>query len=76
MTDKPNPGSPEAEALGCTCPVLDNNHGKGIAVTNEGVPDVVFWYHSRCPVHILPPPLEVDPETFIVTKKENTDAGA
>jgi len=27
--DKPNPGSPEAIKKGCTCPVLDNGHGKG-----------------------------------------------
>ena len=29
MTDQPNPGSDEAIAKGCTCPVLDNGHGKG-----------------------------------------------
>lgn len=41
----PNPGSVEALALGCRCPVMDNNHGK--------------WPHWRgwlinpaCPVHM------------------------
>jgi len=27
--EKPNPGSREAIEQGCTCPVLDNYHGKG-----------------------------------------------
>ena len=26
----PNPGSDEAIALGCSCPVLDKNHGKHV----------------------------------------------
>jgi hypothetical protein len=28
-TKKPNPGSDDAIDAGCTCPVLDNGHGKG-----------------------------------------------
>ena len=29
MSNKPNPGSKEAQVLGCVCPVLDNSYGKG-----------------------------------------------
>lgn len=42
----PNPGSPEAIALGCTCPVIDNGHGRGY----YGQPNV-FVYTVGCPVH-------------------------
>lgn len=27
--ETPNPGSPEAVAAGCVCPVIDNHHGAG-----------------------------------------------
>lgn len=49
---KPNPGSPAALSLGCTCPVLDNAHGRGYM---GGVRDergrVVFVRVVGCPVH-------------------------
>ena len=45
---KPNPGSEEAIDMGCTCPVLDNCHGKGFPF--EGRTE--FWYSSGCPVHM------------------------
>jgi len=38
-----NPGSSEAIALGCICPVMDNHYGKGI--------DGNFWYTEYCPYH-------------------------
>lgn len=48
--DKPNPGSDEAIKAGCTCPVLDNGHGKGSGYTfPDGTPS--FWYSPNCPVH-------------------------
>lgn len=37
----PNPGSPEAVAIGCTCPRMDNGHGKG----HHGVPGV--WVRAQ-----------------------------
>ena len=40
----PNPGSKEAIALGCLCPVLDNNHGKGAAMGG-------YWMTANCPLH-------------------------
>jgi hypothetical protein len=39
----PNPGSPEAVALSCSCPVLDNHYGAGV--------DGQWWYSEDCPVH-------------------------
>ena len=48
----PNPGSDEAIAQGCTCPVMDNGHGKGYM---GGVKDedgnVVFVMNCDCPLH-------------------------
>ncbi len=46
MTEKPNPGSDEAIALGCTCPVIDNGHGKG-----SGHGEGLFWTTEGCPLH-------------------------
>lgn len=47
MTDakRPNPGSDEAIKQGCSCPVLDNAHGKGMC---DGT---VFWVNRTCPIH-------------------------
>jgi hypothetical protein len=43
----PNPGSPEALAIGCKCPVLDNCHGKGYLVPGSGS----FCVAEHCPIH-------------------------
>jgi hypothetical protein len=40
---KPNPGSDEAIKLGCSCPQMDNAHGR----RNDGL----FWIVADCPVH-------------------------
>lgn len=45
-SDTPNPGSDEAIEQGCSCPVLDNGHGRGYL----GNPDV-FCYVLDCEVH-------------------------
>jgi len=42
---KPNPGSKEAKEQGCTCPVLDNDFGKG-SYKSDG-----FIINLECPVH-------------------------
>jgi len=47
MSAKPNPGTPEALDLGCTCPVLDNHHGAGVVVNGERI----WWRNSECPLH-------------------------
>jgi hypothetical protein len=41
----PNPGSDEALDKGCTCPVLDNAHGRGY------MNQVYFWINNNCPLH-------------------------
>lgn len=44
----PLPGSPQAIALGCTCPVIDNYHGAGVPV---GEDQRIWWYSEDCPLH-------------------------
>lgn len=46
----PNPGSSEAINRGCTCPVLDNSHGRGWM----GIPGVFVW-REDCPLHKTDP---------------------
>jgi len=47
--EMPNPGSKEAIAQGCKCPVMDNNRGAGVPNGHGNPP--VFWYSSDCVVH-------------------------
>lgn len=42
----PTPGSDEAIKQGCTCPVLDNAHGRGAYGKED-----TFWISSDCPIH-------------------------
>jgi len=42
MTTTPNPGSDAALDQGCTCPVLENGHGRG---------NGPFWFNESCPLH-------------------------
>lgn len=44
----PAPGSEKAISLGCTCPVLDNGHGKGYLGDGERFGWVM---DERCPLH-------------------------
>lgn len=46
----PNPGSVKARAFGCTCPVLDNAHGKGRYGDGKRYG---WWKSADCPVHPL-----------------------
>ena len=41
----PNPGSDEALAQGCTCPVITNGYGKGLYNGK------LFWMRIDCPLH-------------------------
>jgi len=50
LMKKPNPGSKEAIAKGCTCAVSDNHGGKGFP-TGDG--DVAFWISGDCPLHAV-----------------------
>lgn len=49
MKETPNPGSKEAQEMGCKCPVVDNHCGKGFMMDGE----ISFWYTQDCPVHIV-----------------------
>lgn len=53
----PNPGSAEAVALGCTCPVIDNAFGAGYMGRSK-----TFVFTCGCPLH-CPLPAEVGSET-------------
>lgn len=53
------PGSPEAVAAGCLCPVIDNCRGAGAYTDAEG--HAQFWVNGECPVH-APEPEPVETE--------------
>jgi len=53
MPDLPNPGSDAALDLGCTCPVLDNAHGRGVG-KDPKTGETLFWYTADCKVHCRP----------------------
>ena len=46
LSDPPNPGSQEAQDMGCSCPVIDNANGRGYM----GMKDV-FVYQHDCLIH-------------------------
>ena len=46
------PGSQDAVAHGCTCPVMDNGNGKGCGYTSALAPGVpLYWFDFSCPLH-------------------------
>jgi len=47
----PNPGSPQAQERGCTCPVMDNCRGLGRGRDGESNG---WWINGDCPLHGLP----------------------
>lgn len=48
----PAPGSHEAYAQGCRCPILDNSHGKGLYGGVKGKDgQVVYVINFECPLH-------------------------
>ena len=54
----PPPGSLAALARGCTCPVLDNGHGRGCGRKDEyGNP--LYWIAEGCPVHDQTTPVPI-----------------
>lgn len=52
----PNPGSRDAIAQGCTCPVIDNHYGRGFPYPRKDGLDPElhpsFWCNEECPLHI------------------------
>lgn len=51
----PNPGSHASVTLGCLCPILDNEHGRGIPYPRMDGRDPVlfpsFYVNDECPLH-------------------------
>ena len=67
MSDSPpNPGSPEAVALGCRCPVMDNARGRGAPGWKDEQGTPLFWYSDDCKLHApeLTGPKPVNGEDF------------
>ena len=47
-----NPGSDEAIAAGCACPVMDNGHGRGyLGGVQDDTGQTVFVISGDCPLH-------------------------
>lgn len=44
----PRPGSPAAQAKGCTCAAKDNHLGKGVGGNGE---KYGWWISGGCPLH-------------------------
>ena len=49
-----NPGSPDAVKAGCTCPIMDNDGGRGSGFPKDGSDEPTFWVDSYCPIHARP----------------------
>lgn len=49
VNNAPPPGSDEAIDAGCTCPVLDNGHGRGAQKDESG--EWMCWINDGCPLH-------------------------
>jgi len=49
----PAPGSDAAQRQGCTCPVLDNGHGRGCmgGAKSPETGETLFVITAGCPVH-------------------------
>ena len=45
----PNPGSDLAIDMGCTCPILDNGHGRGAWWGTKE--KTAFWIDESCVIH-------------------------
>lgn len=56
VIDEPSPGSPEAVSKGCTCPLMENRCGSGVAYKGKRA----FYLDHGCPVHCPQPPSEAD----------------
>ena len=48
----PSPGSSGALEQGCTCPILDNGHGKGyMGGMKDEQGKTIFVFAEGCPLH-------------------------
>lgn len=48
--DSPNPGSPHAIKLGCQCPGIVNQHGRGMR-TDPKTGERQYWIPASCDLH-------------------------
>ena len=46
VRERPIPGTRLAVEAGCTCPILDNNHGQMAPFPPDG-----WWITEACPLH-------------------------
>lgn len=66
MIRDPKPGSKEAVAAGCNCPVHDNNNGEGIPMVHPDTKEIQlgYWMTADCVIHgITEKPLTPATET-------------
>lgn len=61
----PSPGSDDAVDVFCTCPVLDNGHGRGYM----GMPRI-YVMQADCPLHGMPVKPEPQSETDVCLNKK------
>lgn len=66
------PGSEQAVARGCICPVADNRGGKGAYVADNG--QVVYWFGKECRMHGMDEP--VHPDTLLVPMNDSHEVEA
>ena len=58
-TTTPPPGSDDAIERGCTCPVVDNGHGRGAMLPapetarHPRQAEPLYWVSETCPLHGL-----------------------
>lgn len=63
MAKTPNPGSDEAIAQGCLCPVIDNGHGKGyMGGMKDEAGNTLYVKVVGCPLHAPTPETPNSPE--------------
>jgi hypothetical protein len=70
--ETPTPGSDEAIERGCTCPVLDNHHGRGFMWRGG----LTFWYSADCPIHINDKKEKNDAEMDTVAVSQTESVGS
>ena len=62
------PGHPQSVNDGCTCPVMDNGHGKGCGYVDvSGTP--LFVFDMNCPLHGGDQAEEMNPEEMCFEDK-------
>lgn len=63
------PGSNKAVLQGCSCPVIDNNHGRGCGLFDkDGKP--IFWFNYDCPLHGGKSTDPVSGETVVFSERD------